>query len=155
MDPVTILTITGAALKVLVNVKKVSEKIAEYLVAADKVYDSLADLQRELDSLYGDLDNVNTICHDPDFQPTAEIPAERSQSNIFARLQKNLESCTITVDGLYDLIAEIDPGGSRGFINRAFALRRLQERADDLALFRAEIQTHRSSMHLSVSALTL
>lgn len=152
MDPITIVC---SVLGLLPSVKEVSDRVTEFLHATGRVHEALVELKEELDSLFGDIDNVNNICRDPELNTAATVTPEKSQSNIFARLQTNLDSCTRTVDQLSDLISKIDQGGSKGFLNRAMAQYRLDERANDLTLFRKQIQTHRGSMHLSVSALTL
>ena len=152
MDPITI---ACSVLGLLASVKEIADKVEEFLHATGRVHEALVELKEELDSLFGDIDNVNNICQDPELNTAASATPERSQSNIFSRLQTNVDSCTRTVGQLSSLISEVDQGRGKGFINRAIVQHRLEERADDLSLFRKQIQTHRGSMHLSVSALTL
>ena len=151
MDPVTI---AASAFAILSCVKEIVAKVAKFRTEAGKVQEIIADLKEELYSLYSDIDNVHNMCQDPDFAAVAKTSPGTPQSNIFARLQANLASCTSTVDQLDDKVAEVDDVGN-SFVHRAIIKYGLDAIADDLDRIRKQIQTHRGSMHLSVTALTL
>ncbi|KAL8690966.1 MAG: hypothetical protein Q9218_003704 [Villophora microphyllina] len=152
MDPVTIVS---TALATLAGIKKVSDAIESFLAATRGAQGSLTDLKDELDSLYGDIDNVHNICQDPNFRPVASASLEGSQSRTFTRLRANLDSCTNSIDRLGCLVADIAQPGTSNLINRIRVSHHLEDRADEITQFRKQIQTHRGSMHLSISALTL
>ena len=151
MDPITI---AASAFAVLACVKKVMAKVSKFLIEAGEIQETIADLKEELYSLASDIDNVHHICQDPDFAAIAKTSPGTPQSNIFARLQANLASCTYTVDQLNDKVAEVDNGGN-SFVHRGKLKYGLDAIAEDLERLRKQIQTHRGSMHLSVTALTL
>lgn len=69
MDP---LSIASAALATLAGIKKFLEAVEKkFWTATQGIHGALADLKEELDSLYGDIDNVHNICQDPEFNPAA------------------------------------------------------------------------------------
>lgn len=148
MDPFTIVCTT---VSVLQGIKQISEFIA----ASGRVYEVLRDLKQEVDSLRVDVENVNNICQDPEFVPAAKAYQERAQSRIFTQLQATLQSCIATIDKLKDLIAHIDHGGSGNLMNRGLTQLRFEHRGGECAQIRSQVQNHRGSLQLSVTALQL
>lgn len=130
-------------------------RVSDFFFATGRIREVIADLKEELDSLYSDIDNMTSICHNPEFKPAATMAQEGSQNRIFTHMQANLDSCTHTVNRLSDLIGGIYRGSSNKIMNRARAQLRLEESEGEINKYQKQIQTHRGSTQLSVSALTL